>query len=143
MSGTASRTKKRKISINRKGGMKKSVKKWLLCLILLFSTVCVSFGCQSNDTAPDVSDSIGSESVSNTGTGEESDVDSASSSDSSDGSDNSDSSDSSDGSDGSDGSDSSDSSDSSGGSDGSDSSGNSGIELPELPYLVKQANKEK
>ena len=143
MSGTASRTKKRKISINRKGGMKKSVKKWLLCLILLFSTVCVSFGCQSNDTAPDVSDSIGSESVSNTGTGEESDVDSASSSDSSDGSDNSDSSDSSDGSDGSDSSDGADSSDNSDGSDGSDSSGNSGIELPELPYLVKQANKEK
>lgn len=111
--------------------MKKSVKKWLLCLILLFSTVCVSFGCQSNDTAPDVSDSIVSESVSNTGTGEESDVDSASSSD------NSDNSDSSDSSDGSDNSDSSDS------SDGSDSSGNSGIELPELPYLVKQANKEK
>lgn len=123
--------------------MKKSVKKWLLCLILLFSTVCVSFGCQSNDTAPDVSDSIGSESVSNTGTGEESDVDSASSSDSSDGSDNSDSSDSSDGSDGSDSSDGADSSDNSDGSDGSDSSGNSGIELPELPYLVKQANKEK
>lgn len=140
MSGTASRTKKRKISINRKDGMKKSVKKWLLCLILLFSTVCVSFGCQSNDTAPDVSDSIGSESVSNTGTGEESDVDSASSSDNSDSSDSSDGSDNSDSSDSSDGADSSDSSD---GSDGSDSSGNSGIELPELPYLVKQANKEK
>lgn len=143
MSGTASRTKKRKISINRKGGMKKSVKKWLLCLILLFSTVCVSFGCQSNDTAPDVSDSIGSESVSNTGTGEESDVDSASSSDNSDSSDSSDGSDNSDSSDGADSSGGSDSSDGSDNSDGSDSSGNSGIELPELPYLVKQANKEK